>query len=325
MKYPLPPVPATPGDALGPEVVLVVEQMSMRDVSMLQSPEERALLGLIDGKRTVAEILRASRLSGFVAMRQLRSLSDRRLIRTVRHRTTATQVAAHRPPTPARPPAPSRPPSTPIRPGRIANNRMGLTQELTAVAREFAEPSYAPTPPPKVVTQPRQVTSTALVPVSTANTALAARPNLRSSPVPVPLGPVASQAVDLWFSLSRRDWRTLAIVPGHRAGSSMLLACALVEVGAAIHGANVELISAEGRDLVPTTDWTYQRDPDQRQRVLALDPISLNPMVIPVAQAADLVVIVVDRGVADMAQVRRTVESIGRHRIAGCVIVSPTA
>jgi hypothetical protein len=250
------------------------------------------MLALIDGKRTVAEILRVSPLSGFAAMRQLNSLSQRRIIRTVR-----------RPPSGPIP----RPPSP-----RVAGARLGLTQDLTAVADEFVEGKSESLPPRKVTLE--------LAPV--AATVIATRPMGRQLQTRPSLGPVAAQAVDLWFKLIRQDWSTLAVVPGHRLGSGVALACALSEVGSAVSRRGVELLSAEGHDLVPTTDWIFPRqENDQFQRVIALDPIAVNPMVIPVAQAAQAVLVVVEREAADLGAVRRTVEAIGRQHVTGCVLV----
>jgi hypothetical protein len=298
MKYSLPPVAAArPPTPLGPDVVLVSDKLFTRDPANLRTDEERALLALIDGKRTVAEILRVSPLSGFVAMRQLHSLSQRRIVRSVT----------------------SRPPTgpTPRVPSSRVSSRMGLTQDLTAAADAFVDGTIKvpETPPVRAVT-------TELVPVRT--TVIATRPlgrqAMRTSPT---LGSDASQAVDLWFKLIRKDWSTLAVVPGHKLGSGLTLASALAEVGSALTQRKVELFSGEGHDLVPTTDWIFpRRENDRFQRVIALDPIVSNPMVIPVAQAAQAVLIVVERGAADLGAVRRTVEAIGRHHITGCVMVS---
>jgi hypothetical protein len=297
MKYWLPPVAATeqPPAPLGADVVLLTDKLFSRDPANLRSDEERALLALIDGKRTVGEILKLSPLSQFVAMRQLRSLSQRRIVRSV---------------------SPSRPPTGPVArvPSTRLSTRLGLTQNLTAAADMFVEGKAAPVPPSPITVE--------LVPVK--STAIANRPAALPLAPPRALRSGASQqAVELWFSLTKRDWSTLVVVPGHRLGSALPLACALVEAGSAIRRQTVELFSAEGKDLIPTTDWIFPRQPgDQFRRVIALDPVSVNPMGIPVAQGAQAVLIVADRGQSDLATVRRTVEAIGRDRIIGSVLMS---
>jgi hypothetical protein len=295
-RYPLPPVKLPPSFSLGPEAILEADVRPAIPVS-LQTDDERSLLALIDGKRTVAEILRVSRLSGFVAMRQLRSLSERKIIRPVTHRVHSPQPA----------PPPGRVTQ------RVRATRMGMTQDLTSVASSFTEPAYdTPTPPPKITQE--------LVPVA------APRALVRVTPVSAPpqrLGGMAAESVDLWFALTKRDWSTLVVIPAHRLGSALPLASALAEAGSAIRRRPVELLSGEGKDLIPTTDWIFPRR-EQFERVIALEPVAVNPMGIAVAQAAGACLIVAERGVADLATIRRTVEAIGRRNFLGSVLISPS-
>jgi serine/threonine-protein kinase len=74
-------------------------------------PEELALLDLLDGKRTVGEVLRGSRLSGFVAMRLFRSLYERDLLVAVGSRPA---------------------------PGAAADGKGGMTQDLTGAIEALA-------------------------------------------------------------------------------------------------------------------------------------------------------------------------------------------
>src|SRR5215510_4984599 len=67
--------------AINPDSVLVVDEAMAKEKADPRSEDEASLLALIDGKRTVAEVLRLSRMSGFVAMRRLRSLLERQIIR----------------------------------------------------------------------------------------------------------------------------------------------------------------------------------------------------------------------------------------------------
>jgi hypothetical protein len=290
-RYRLPPVNIPPNISLGPEAILISDHRPGLSLDV-QTDDERSLLALVDGKRTVAEILRASRLSGFVAMRQLRSLSERQIIRPVTHRV-------HNPPAPA----PMR--VTP----RLRPTRGGMTQDLTSVAESFTAPKYdTPTPLPKI-TRELVTVSKAIIPRARLDT-------------PPRLGAMASQAVDLWFALVKREWSTLVLIPAHRLGSAVPLACALAEAGSALRRRQVELLSAEGRDLVPTTDWIFPGG-ERHGRIIALDPVAVNPMGIPVAQAAGAVLIVAEQGVADLATVRRTAEAIGRQHLVGSVLLSP--
>jgi hypothetical protein len=313
MKYSLPPVNTPASAALVPDAVLVANGAGSPDWSPAQNDLERSVLALIDGKRTVAEILRASQTSGFVTMRQLRSLSERRIIHAVSHRvgnSPASWASA-----------------------RLAARPKTLTQDLTAVADAFAvgrQPARQPAPAPfewdNVPTPPPQVKPPTRVTVSivpTVQRGLALRSSARPPRPAAPLGWIASQTVDLWFALRKREWSTLAVIPAHRGGSGLEIARALAEAGGSILGRPVELLSAEGEDLVPLTDWIFPREgSDPFRRVVALDPVAVNPMVIPVAQAADAVLIVVERGARLLDETRRTAEAIGKKHITGCVLIS---
>jgi len=338
-RYPLPPVTLPPSVSLGPEAVLVADARPEVPAA-LQTDDERSLLALIDGKRTVAEILRVSRLSGFVAMRQLRSLSERKIIRPLSHR------GAHA----AAPIAPAAPPRVTQR--LRAPARGGFTQDLTAVAESFTEPAFdTPTPLPipraapvaqaapaaRRALTPRQLPARAtpdavpearvvtreLVPVSPPTAVIVPPPTSPLSKGLPRLSPLAAEAVELWLTLAKRQWSTLVVIPAHRLGSAVPLAAALAEAGAAFRRRPVEMLSAEGKDLIPTTEWVFPRTPgDEHSRVIALDPVAVNPMGIPVAQAAGAVLIVAEKGVADLATVRRTVEAIGRQNFVGSVLLS---
>jgi hypothetical protein len=58
------------------------------------------------------------------------------------------------------------------------------------------------------------------------------------------------------------------------------------------------------------------------ERVVALEPLSLNPMGATIAHAAEAVLMIAERGMTELRTARRTVEMIGRDRFIGCVLVS---
>jgi hypothetical protein len=119
--------PSELASAINPDSVLIVnEALAQGDQADVRSEEESSLLALIDGKRTVAEILHQSRMSGFVAMRRLRALLERQVIRP------AGRMA------PVAPPAGN---------GNPKGGRLGLTQDLTSAAEAFAQARRDPVPP----------------------------------------------------------------------------------------------------------------------------------------------------------------------------------
>src|SRR3954454_7030654 len=64
---------------LGLDVVLAVKTGAFVDRSSLRPPDV-ALLDLVDGRRTIEEILQLSQTSWFVAMPRLRSLCERGIL-----------------------------------------------------------------------------------------------------------------------------------------------------------------------------------------------------------------------------------------------------
>jgi eukaryotic-like serine/threonine-protein kinase len=77
---------------LGLDAVLTVTEGHEADPSVLRPPEV-ALVALIDGKKTVEEVLQHSQTSWFVAMRRLRSLCERGILEPVKSGDDASSRA----------------------------------------------------------------------------------------------------------------------------------------------------------------------------------------------------------------------------------------
>jgi hypothetical protein len=150
----------------------------------------------------------------------------------------------------------------------------------------------------------------------------------------------AAEARELWFTISRRTWATLVMIPAHEGGSALGLAHELVEVGSVLRRKPVELISAEGIDLTTSSGWLFDAlsgrvgprvleadagtvQPPRCERIVVLEPIAVNSMSVPVAQAADAVLLVVEQGVTDFSSARATLKAIGRERFVGCALITP--
>jgi hypothetical protein len=402
--------------AINPDSVLVVDQAVASQRADPKSEEEASLLALIDGKRTVAEVLRMSRMSGFVAMRRLRSLLEGQVIRPAGRAPTApagmpaakpgrlgltqdltsaaVSFAAQMPqkkpadadagsagaknddkprPSPGMtaPPAAARP--TPLQ-GSTA-----LPSVIITFGPDFREPRSMPTrrlpgtapPPPEKQTQTRPTSpgattitlpekadlverpkSVELVPVappaekavvSLQKTAIMPRANGRRLRRRTPATSGEIEAQELWLAVTRRDWQTLAVIPAHRDGSALSLATALAEAGSLLRGKPVELFSADRADshgdthgdtvlnarntspitLNPVPAGGLPPSTEKFGRVVALEPLSSNPAGATIAQSAEAVLMVAERGVTELRTARRTVEMIGRDRFLGCVLVSP--
>lgn len=149
----------------------------------------------------------------------------------------------------------------------------------------------------------------------------------------------AAKIRELWFAITRRKWHTLVMIPAHEGGSALNLAYELVEAGSALRRKPVELISAEGMDLTTASGWLFDAlsgslrppaleadagtvQPDRFERIVVLESIASNSMSVPVAQAADAVLLVVEQGESTLAAARTTVAAIGKDRFVGCAMTA---
>ena len=130
----------------------------------------------------------------------------------------------------------------------------------------------------------------------------------------------------LWFTLLRHRWSTLVVMPAHAGGSSLALARALAEVGRLHRGSRPMLIDARGADLgrAPSLIMDMTTHVDNGGLVLvAADPVVENQLGIPLALAANAVLLSVTLGTATHGSVEQTLELVGRHRVLGCVTMPP--
>jgi hypothetical protein len=175
---------------------------------------------------------------------------------------------------------------------------------------------------------------------------------------------------ELWFSLRKRDWMSVVLVPADPGGSAANIGKALADIGSRLSEIPVTAISASSMgydsafalaDLQQhvVRDWRSHVEPtpaiDVTGRVIshhspaakpedeppvrsggktetlaaaptarlinAIPPVISEPLGLAAAHSADAIVIVVEVGRTRLADARRTVELIGRERIAGCFIV----
>lgn len=392
--------------AINPDSVLVIDEAMAREQTEQRSEEEEALLALIDGKRTVAEILHQSRMSGFVAMRRLRALLERKAIRPVgrlvsppasngggqkvgrlgltQDLTSAAKAfsmnaPSKRPATPAggaptgagaaaEPDANTRLAKAPTLPGAgeqrttPLQGSIALPSVIIAFGPEFSDARRAPTrrlasPEAVVATQPppaappvqevKPPEASALVPTAPpAQRTLAPTTHQETSIIPrvttrsrvrrhTPQTEEI-QAQELWLSVTRRDWQTLAVVSTHSNGAALIIATALAEAGSVLRGKPVELFVAEDGDTGHTGEWHWNgrltrpvslpsgglpAASEKFERVVALEPLASNPRGVTIAQSAEAVLMVAETGITDLRSARRAVEMIGRDRFLGCVLV----
>jgi hypothetical protein len=59
--------------------------------------------------------------------------------------------------------------------------------------------------------------------------------------------------------------------------------------------------------------------------IVAIQPVVAEPLGLAVTQAADVIVLCIEVGRTRLASARRTIELVGRERIAGCFLTAPAS
>jgi hypothetical protein len=135
---------------------------------------------------------------------------------------------------------------------------------------------------------------------------------------------------ELWFSLSRRPWKSVVLVPTEAGTSAAAIATSLSEVGRRLRETPVTFfVVADPLDPSSAariasgivSETTPASDRPAGQVIVAIQPVITEPLGVAIAQAADLAVVCVELGWSTTASVRRTLELLGRDRVAGCVLI----
>lgn len=196
--------------------------------------------------------------------------------------------------------------------------------------------------------------------------------------------PGDQQYQELWFSLGRRAWSSLVLVPADRGGSADEVATRLAEVGKRLSKSPVTAITARSLEYgtalaladlpsfvgAPPPEshaaWSAiemppssieEADPDAApspihvtsiqvapggglpedhpaawghdgpvvssgaRLIISIPPVVTQPLGLATAHAADLLVLCVVMGETRLADARRTLELVGRERVAGCFLI----
>ncbi|HET9754473.1 MAG TPA: hypothetical protein VFP52_15990 [Myxococcales bacterium] len=144
----------------------------------------------------------------------------------------------------------------------------------------------------------------------------------------------------VWLQL-RGEWAWIAVVPAEPDFSTAELSHTLSRVGAQLSGTSVHFIEAVNVDL-DSSAWligrlgssvgesqAWQRrdasSPNWTQptarTIVALESPLANPLALPVALAADGVILCVRRGRSRVSSVRNTISAVGADRIRCTVLM----
>lgn len=126
----------------------------------------------------------------------------------------------------------------------------------------------------------------------------------------------------LWLALTARAWRSLVVVPACPLAPAAEVARGLAEVGARM-GEPAAAVVADAlgyESALALAERARRASAGPDRVVLAIPAVVTEPLGVAVTRAADLVVVAVERGRTRLADVERTVELVGRDKIAGCVL-----
>jgi hypothetical protein len=146
-----------------------------------------------------------------------------------------------------------------------------------------------------------------------------------------------------WLQL-RGKWSWLAMVPGERDLSTAGIARALCSVASQLSIDPIGFVEAKDVDLDTASRLIGQlgsanasvnarpifsrpllsadnSEPQVTQWIVALESPLANPLALPVALAADGVVLCVRRGRSTIAEVRQTIEAVGADRVVCCLLM----
>lgn len=170
-------------------------------------------------------------------------------------------------------------------------------------------------------------------------------------PPTVPTRKRIEQMRELWLTLAKRAWTSLAVIPVDATSSTQDLAFSLADAGTELSDLPVSAITTNfldpgsARALATLTQQVNERErgraaEEEEARkengeakdrgglpalprgklIVSVPAVTGEPVAIAVADAVDLVVLAIQVGKAKVRDVRRTIDRIGRHRIAGCIL-----
>lgn len=136
----------------------------------------------------------------------------------------------------------------------------------------------------------------------------------------------------LWFRLARIPWRSLVVVPADEGGSSAAVATALADVGRRLRSSPVTFLVMAGpidyasagkivESMAAPAGEVRDASAPYGRVIVAIPPVVSEPLGIAVTDAADAVVLCIEKGRTRSPSARKTIDMIGRGRIVGCVLV----
>jgi len=143
----------------------------------------------------------------------------------------------------------------------------------------------------------------------------------------------AAAAQALWFAVQRKPWSSLAVLPAGHGGSALAAGNALYDVGLLASGGPMRLLDARAVTLATSASFivnmtslltaSERRSSAAQRLVVVLASVLEQPASIPIALAADAVVLTVALGTTTLDDARQTIGLVGAEHILGCITLSP--
>ena len=122
----------------------------------------------------------------------------------------------------------------------------------------------------------------------------------------------------------RGEWHSMVVVPASPGSSAAMVANALAEVSTLVRGKKATLFSTEGlevNDVSRIIVDMMQHIGSGGLAIVSIDSVIAAQSGIPVTLAVDVALLVVELGVTETADAKRTVELIGARKFLGAVTI----
>jgi hypothetical protein len=126
----------------------------------------------------------------------------------------------------------------------------------------------------------------------------------------------------------RGEWHSMVVVPASPGSSAAMVANALVEVSTLVRGKKARLFSTEGlgvNDVSKVIVDMMQHIGTGGLAIASIDSVINAQSGIPMTLAVDVALLVVQLGVTDVTDAKRTVEVVGEKKFLGAVTIEAGA
>jgi len=126
----------------------------------------------------------------------------------------------------------------------------------------------------------------------------------------------------LWFALQRLEWNSLVVLPASPDLSAEDFGRPLYEVARLALGPRIRLLDGRSISLPQTAPLILDMatSGDRARTLVLLDSVTSHPPGVPIALAADGVLLCVEKGKTRLAAVAETLQLVGREKFLGCIL-----